>query len=68
MTTKPEPLDVWVTISDSAVRHIWMPKGSSDPDDEVAVSPDFYEQNGTPVDGEAGDDMVYIRTEVKHVR
>lgn len=51
----------WVTVYDSFVRHIWQDSGG----DEHAVSPDFYEENGTPVCPESGDDMTYLRTEVK---
>lgn len=57
----------WVTIPDARIRHIWMPEGATDPEDEVAVSPDWYADNGTPIDGEAGDDMIYVRTEVRYV-
>lgn len=64
MTTKPEPLDVWVTISDSAVRHVWRDSEG----DEHFIPPTYYEESGTPVDAETGDDMTYVRTEVKYVR
>ena len=65
MNTKPEPLDVWVTISDSAVRHVWRHPTTGE---ELDVPPTFYEANGTPMDGETGEDYVYVRTEVLHVR
>lgn len=51
----------WVTISDTAVRHVW--KDSSG--EEHVVPPTYYEESGTPVDAETGDDMIYVRTEVK---
>jgi hypothetical protein len=60
----------WKTIPDSKVRHIWAwPDGSN----EIAIDPSFYAENGTPVvpDDEgvhanpyAGDDMIYVRTEI----
>lgn len=53
-------MEKWVTVLDQHVRHIWKDSAGN----EHAVSPDFYEQNGTPVDGETGDDMEYVRTEL----
>lgn len=51
----------WFTIKDTAVRHIW--KGDND---EIAViSPDWYENNGTPIDPETGEDMKYSHTEIE---
>ena len=52
--------DNWKTIEDAKVRHIWKDVETGD---EVIVSPDWYEDNGTPI-GESGDDMVYVRTEI----
>ena len=56
----------WKTVPDENVRHIWAnPDGS----DETTISPDWYADNGTPVCGDDsdfdGDDMIYVRTEVK---
>lgn len=60
----------WKVIADNKVRHIWSwPDGSH----ETAIDPTFYAEAGTPVcsgdDAEEagceGDDMVYVRTEVK---
>lgn len=65
MANKPEELEVWVTLPDASIRHVWAPEGSTDPDDEIFVSPDWYADNGTPVDPETGDDMCYVRTEVR---
>jgi hypothetical protein len=57
---KPEPYEIWVTVLDQHVRHVWKdPSGN-----EHFVGPDFYGQNGTPVDDETGDDMEYVRTEL----
>ncbi len=59
-------------IPDEMIEHVWVPDSEmADPQDEatvdsepVLVSPDFYEQNGTPVD-EHGWDMRYSHTECK---
>ena len=52
-------------IEDNKVIHIW--RGTRDDDFatqyEIEISPDWYENNGTPMD-EIGDDMKYIRTEI----
>ena len=57
----------WKTIDDSKIRHIWSnPDGTG----EIAISPSFYQENGTPIcngmnsDFLEGEDMVYVRTEV----
>lgn len=56
----------WTTVKDDDVRHIW---ANPDGTDEVAISPDWYADNGTPVCGFDsvfdGEDMVYIRTEIR---
>lgn len=51
---------IWKKIKDEQVRHIWL----TDDGDEVAVSPDFYESNGTPCDPETGEDLSYSHTEI----
>jgi hypothetical protein len=51
-----------VVIKDANVINIW--GSSNDSDIEVALTPDWYEENGTPIDDE-GDDMIYIRTEIR---
>ncbi len=55
-----EPEPKWVTVPDIEVRHVW----TGDSDKDVYVSPDWYEENGTPVDPDTGDDMSYVRTEI----
>lgn len=50
----------WMTVPDTEVRHIWKDSAG----EEHAIPPEFYEEAGTPVDGETGDDMTYVRTEV----
>jgi len=59
----------WVTIDGAKVRHVWTcqtekkycPNGGN----ETFVGPGFYEENGTPVCSECGDDMMYLRTEIR---
>lgn len=48
-------------VEDRKIYHIW--KDSEG--EEHAVHPDFYEENGTPICPESGDDMEYIRTEIE---
>ena len=50
---------MWQTIPNENIRHVWADSEGN----EVTVSPDWYEDNGTPI-GEDGDDMVYVRTEI----
>ncbi len=58
---------VWKTIDDAKVRHVW---AKADGTGEITVDPAFYAENGTPIvgdeseDGDSGEDMVYVRTEV----
>lgn len=40
---KLEPLDEWVTISDSAVRHVWRDSAG----EEHFIPPTYYEESGT---------------------
>ncbi len=57
----------WKKVEDENVRHLWR---CNDPceegcDEEVEVTPDWYENNGTPVCSNCDCDMNYLRTEVK---
>jgi hypothetical protein len=52
----------WKTIDDSKVRHVW---ANEDGSGEVTVDPTFYQDSGTPIDSETGDDLVYVRTEIR---
>ena len=49
------------TIPDNKIFHIWKYSDG----EELSVSPDWYQDNGTPVDPETGDDCEYVRTEVE---
>ena len=58
--------NVWKTIEDSKVRHVW---ANEDGSGEITVDPSFYADNGTPVcvDEESeffDQDMIYVRTEI----
>jgi hypothetical protein len=50
----------WKIIKDDNVRHIWEDSSGK----EHAIPPSFYAEAGTPVDGDTGDDMEYVRTEI----
>jgi len=50
----------WTTVIDANVRHIWKDSAGA----EHQIPPTFYEEAGTPVDGDSGYDMTYVRTEV----
>ena len=52
------------TIKDSDVYCVWLPKCGCNVD-EAVVNPDFYEENGTPICSECGEDMEYARTEIE---
>jgi hypothetical protein len=51
----------WKTIEDSKVRHVW---ANEDGSGEITVDPTFYQDSGTPIDDETGDDLMYVRTEI----
>ena len=51
----------FITLPDSAILCIWK---CQDIGQEISVTPDWYEQNGTPISPETGDDMVYLHTEI----
>ena len=46
-------------IPDNAVQHVWRCKDTSE---EVYVSPDWYEENGTPISPETGEECEYLYT------
>lgn len=51
----------WMQIDDDCVRMFWI---CDECDEEATVSPDYYEENGTPVCADCDVDMKYARTEV----
>ena len=55
-----EPEEQWIRVPDTEIRHVWV----GDSDEDVHVSPNWYEENGTPIDPDTGDDMSYSHTEV----
>lgn len=56
------PKTKWVKINDRDVRHVWKCQCGCDTK-KIAISPDFYEENGTPICN-SGVDMIYVRTEI----
>lgn len=54
-------MNMWFTIDDAKVRHVWR---CPECEDEVNVSPCWYENTGTPVCADCDEDMKYISTEI----
>jgi formylmethanofuran dehydrogenase subunit E len=54
-------MKVWEVIEDTNIRHVWR---CADCNDEVNIEPWWYQDNGTPVCEECGDDMRYLATEM----
>jgi len=54
---------LWKKVKDKNVKHVW--KCSEGGSYECEVTPDWYEQNGTPVCPDCDNDCEYVRTEVK---
>ena len=52
------------TIKDEDIYNVWLPKCGCNVD-EAVVHPDFYEDNGTPICPECGEDMRYAHTDVE---
>ena len=63
-----KPKEKWEEIDNDAVRHIWKCEDKDCIDqhgeENHAVSPDYYEQNGTPFCSNCDNDMIYVRTEI----
>jgi hypothetical protein len=58
----------WKKVSNSIVRHIWKKNCDCETNENtkgVSIPPTFYEYNGTPICGECGQDMVYVKTEIR---
>ncbi len=49
-------------IKDDCIFHVWK---CNECVTKVEVTPDFYEENGTPVCSDCGNDMMYSHTEVE---
>ena len=49
-------------IKDDCIFHVWKCNECAT---KVEVTPDFYEENGTPVCVDCGNDMAYCRTEIE---
>lgn len=69
MSNKSKPKKnppVWTKIPDNKVQHVWKkhPEDDCAEDDcPIIVSPDWYEENGTPMCS-CGQDLVYSHTEI----
>lgn len=55
----------WLTMKDDRIRHVWTCKEGGCKEKAI-VSPDWYQDNGTPVCPKCDRDMAYIRTEVRY--
>ena len=55
----------WVVVPDSHIIHHWKSAEYSecDPPETAEVGPDWYWENGTPIDS-SGEDMEYVKTEI----
>lgn len=51
---------MWVRVEDANVRHVWLDEDGN----KYYVSPDYYEENGEPCDGETGEILKYSHTEI----
>jgi len=49
----------WTRIPDESCQQVWQ---NPDTSEEVWVTPDWYEQNGTPIAPETGNDFEYLYT------
>lgn len=56
----------WKKVADNRIQHIW--KSGCDCKTkragDVSVTPDWYQENGTPICGECGSDMRYSHAEI----
>ena len=53
--------DEWIKLGDDRIRHVWVNSQGK----EFTVSPDFYQDNGTPMDPDLDEDLTYSHTEIK---
>lgn len=52
----------WKTVPDEKVRHDWKcPECNA----KERVSPDFYQDNGTPMCSDCEEYMIYVRTQIE---
>lgn len=52
---------IWTVVPDNRIRHVWR---NPETDELVYIGPEFYQENGTPIDGESDVDLEYVRTEI----
>ena len=56
----------YIKLDDNHFRHIWLKKCDCKHNiKQITVTPDWYQENGTPICPECGSDMVYSYTEIK---
>ena len=55
----------WQKIEDHKIQHIWITANNDSccSKESIAVLPNCYEANGTPICSECGQDMIYSHTE-----
>lgn len=53
----------WKVVPDPNIRHLWQCREEGC-NEAAEVSPEWYQNNGTPVCGNCDCDMIYVRTEV----
>lgn len=69
MTVPKKQESNWSRVPDHHIRHIWKLATTcldECADRTVEVDPDWYANNGTPICGECGTDMVYSHTEIRN--
>jgi len=56
----------WRTVSEDDVRTVWTcpHEDCKAHGEEIMVTPGFFSDAGTPICGECGDDLIYLRVEV----
>jgi hypothetical protein len=52
----------WKKIEDDKILHVWK---NPETGKECEVPPDFYQESGTPICPESGEDYIYSHTLIK---
>jgi hypothetical protein len=56
-------MENWKVIDDTKIRHVWRCVSC---EDEINVTPWWYQDTGTPVCADCDEDMKYLGTEMNH--
>ena len=56
-------MENWIAIDDTRIRHVWR---CASCEDEVNITPWYYQDNGTPVCSDCDTDMAYLSTEINN--